>query len=66
MAIVCLFLTACLSWAAFRTDDQAARWLWAVFAAGNLIVAVHMMSTDFKYAYRLAPNEFNERPGRIR
>lgn len=66
MAIVCLLLAACLAYAAFVTNDAAARKVWVFCAVLNVVGAAHMIGTDFKYAYRLAPNDFNERPGRIR
>jgi hypothetical protein len=66
MAIVCLLLSAGLAYAAFVTNVSAARKVWVICMAMNVGAASHMIATDFKYAYRLAPNIFNERPERIR
>lgn len=59
MAIVCIIIGIGLAIVAYRTrnDVQRITPLWFAFwAAANLFGAVHMIATDFPYAYKLAPN----------
>lgn len=62
MAIVCILLGIGLAVVAWRTREDSERLLPIFFLACAILNfggAAHMITTNFDYAFKLAPNEHN-------